>query len=128
MRKCKTIIFMTIIFLFDLHSLQSSSRLRGMMITTLVLSYLSSMSYLYFRFSESSLESRQSDGATTLSFLPKISFVHSLPPRGEWCTELARRSCDWSKNLTLSDVKLQSKKKRENTKGEERYSVQQLYK
>ncbi|CAB3981499.1 Hypothetical predicted protein [Paramuricea clavata] len=72
-------------------------------------------------FSESSLESRQSDGATTLSFLPKISFVHSLPPRGEWCTELARRSCDWSKNLTLSDVKLQSKrKKRENTMGEER--------
>jgi hypothetical protein len=44
MRKCKTIIFMTIIFLFDLHSLQSSSRLRGMMITTLVLSFFNELS------------------------------------------------------------------------------------
>ena len=74
--------------------------------------------WFLFRLSESKLQSRQSDGATTLSFLPRISFVHSLPPRGEWCTELARRSCDWSKNLTLSDVKIRSKKKRENEMGE----------
>ncbi|XP_028403051.1 uncharacterized protein LOC114525812 isoform X2 [Dendronephthya gigantea] len=58
-----------------------------------------------------SSQSRQSDDRTTLSFLPKISFVHSLPPRGEWCTELARTSCDWSKNLSLSDVKTRSRKK-----------------
>lgn len=48
-------------------------------------------------------QSRQSGSETALSFLPTISFVHSLPPRGDWCTELARRSCDWSKNLTLTD-------------------------
>ena len=80
----------------------------------------SSTLYLDFRLSTSSLQSRQSDGATTLTFLPKISFVHSLPPRGELCTELARRSCDWSKNLTLSNAKTQSKKKKANAVDEER--------
>lgn len=48
-------------------------------------------------------QSRLSGYETALSFLPTISFVHSLPPRGDWCTELARRSCDWSKSLTLTD-------------------------
>lgn len=77
---------------------------------------------LFFIFSGAALrmmqsrESRDSDSLTSLSFLPSISVVRSLPLRGDWCTELARRSCDWSKNLALADGKSRSPQKRVSSK------------
>lgn len=46
-----------------------------------------------------------------LSFFPTLSFVHSLPPLGEWCREVVR-SRQWDRDIMVKENRNKSARRR----------------